>query len=271
MTHPPRPPLLPPHQSAGSGRPVLLLAPAATRSAVWLLHQVPALSAAGYRALTFEHRGATAEFVPEGPVRFAELVTDAARVIQDVAGEPCHLVGSSLGALVAQRLAALRPDLVSSVTLLATRARTPLFTAALVKSVAQAARSGSVPADYAAASTMSQLFAPATLLDDRFAREWLDLMTLSPVQGEGAARQYLATLSVDEWAHELPGIDCPALVVGFPHDVLMPPELVREVADAIEGARYEEVAGCGHFGFLERPDEVNALLLDFLAKASLPH
>ncbi|EPH45768.1 alpha/beta fold hydrolase [Streptomyces aurantiacus] len=260
--------VLPPHRSTGSGDPVLLLAPAATRSAVWSLHQVPALRGAGYRVITYDHRGTTDDFVPEGPARLAELVADAGRLLQDVAGEPCHLVGSSLGALVAQRLAVLRPDLVRSLSLLGTRSRTPAFISTMVKAIVDAARSGEVPDDYAAMSTMTQLFAPATLLDDRFAKEWFDLMTLSPIRGEGAARQYLATLSVEEWAGELGTISCPTLVVGFPADVVMPAPLGREVADAIEGARYEEVPGCGHFGFLERPAEVNTLLLDFLAKAS---
>lgn len=259
--------LLPPHRSTGSGEPVLLLPPAATRSSVWSLHQVPALRAAGYRVITFDHRGTTDDFVPEGPTRFAELVADAGRLLTEVAGGPCHLVGSSLGALVAQRLAVLRPDLVRSVSLLGTRARTPAFITAMVEAIVDAARSGEVPREYAAMSTMAQLFSPATLLDDRFAKEWLDLMTLSPISGEGAARQYLATLFADDRADELTTISCPALVVGFLYDAVMPTPLVREVADAIEGARYEEVAGCGHFGFLERPAEVNALLLDFLAEA----
>jgi pimeloyl-ACP methyl ester carboxylesterase len=39
--------------------------------------------------------------------------------------------------------------------------------------------------------------------------------------------------------------------------------LAREVAEAIPGATYEEIDGCGHFGYLERPAEVNKLLLNF--------
>ncbi|WP_228989073.1 alpha/beta fold hydrolase [Streptomyces sp. DH8] len=260
---------LPPHRDTGSGEPVLLLAPAATRSAIWSLHQEPALRAVGYRVLAFDHRGSTEAYCPEGPERLGDLVADAARVVQEVAGRPCHVVGASLGAMVAQRLAIVRPDLVRSISLLGTRARTPAFTAAMVREVIDAARSGAVPAGYAAACTMAQLFAPEKLLDDRFAREWLDLMAMSPVRGEGAARQYLATLTVDGWAAELAAVDCPALVVGFHFDTQMPPSLVREVAELIEGARFEEVADCGHFGFLERPEVVNDLLLDFLAKASL--
>ncbi|MFG3256587.1 alpha/beta fold hydrolase [Streptomyces sp. NPDC048172] len=261
----PRPGGPPPYVSTGTGEPVLLLPPAATRATIWELHQAPALRAAGHRVLTTDHRGTTEEHAAEGQWRFADLVADAARLVQHAAGGPCHLVGASLGAMVAQRLAVVRPDLVRSLTLLGTRARTPRFVAASVEALAEAARSGKVPVDYAATSTMLQLFAPATLLDDRFAGEWLDLMTLSPVTGEGAALQYQATLAVDAGRDELSAVACPTLVVAFPYDAVTPPALGAEVAAAIDGARYEEVAGCGHFGFIERPAEVNRLLVDFLA------
>lgn len=54
------------------------------------------------------------------------------------------------------------------------------------------------------------------------------------------------------------------MVVAFADDMLTPPDLGREVAEAIDGCRYELVERCGHYGYLERPDAVNALLIDFL-------
>jgi RNA polymerase sigma-70 factor (ECF subfamily) len=57
----------------------------------------------------------------------------------------------------------------------------------------------------------------------------------------------------------------PLLVVAFGDDVAIPPRLSREVADTVPGARYVEIPDAGHFGYLERPDEVNRVLLDFLA------
>ncbi len=54
-------------------------------------------------------------------------------------------------------------------------------------------------------------------------------------------------------------------MIGFADDLIAPPHLVREVAGAIPGARYEQVVAAGHFGYLERPAEVNRLLTRFLA------
>lgn len=260
-------PLVPPYVSAGDGDPVLMIAPAATSSTVWALHQVPALTTAGYRVLSYDHRGTTDAWNPPEPWRFADLVADAAAVAQRAGGGPCHLVGSSLGAFTAARLAILRPDLVRSLTLLGTQARTPAFFRAQTDAKIEAMRSGEVPARRAALQSMNELFGPITLLDDRKAMEWLELMTLSPVHGEGVARQYEAVLTVDNWSEELDRIECPTQVVGFQRDTLMPPELVREVAEAVPDSEYLEVPDCGHFGFLERPAEINKRLVDFLGRA----
>jgi pimeloyl-ACP methyl ester carboxylesterase len=60
-------------------------------------------------------------------------------------------------------------------------------------------------------------------------------------------------------------IRCPLLVVGFADDLVIPTHLCREVAEAVPGARYAEVPHTGHYGYLEQPEAVNRLLLDFLA------
>ena len=62
------------------------------------------------------------------------------------------------------------------------------------------------------------------------------------------------------------GITRPAMVIGFADDRTLPPKLAREVADAIPGAEYAEVAKAGHFGYLEQPAEVNRLLVEFLSR-----
>ena len=57
------------------------------------------------------------------------------------------------------------------------------------------------------------------------------------------------------------------LVIGFADDVVMPPHLGAEVADALPNGRYLEIADTGHLGFLERPHAVNSAILGFFAHA----
>ena len=54
------------------------------------------------------------------------------------------------------------------------------------------------------------------------------------------------------------------LVVAFADDVTIPTYLSCEVADVIPQARYVEIPDAGHFGYLEQPEAVNRLILEFL-------
>ncbi|MFE0104517.1 alpha/beta fold hydrolase [Streptomyces sp. NPDC059009] len=247
----------------GEGDPLLLIGPAASPAAVWDKYQVPDLVCAGFQVITFDLRGSAPSDVPPGPYALDELVSDAAELIRHLSISGCRVAGVSIGAMIAQELAREHPGLVGAVALLATRGRSDVFRDALAQGIASAMRAGdAVPAAYAAVATMSQLFAPETLADDKFAGDWLTTLSLFPQQGEGYAAQYEATVSGDR----LPGlrdIRCPALVVAFAHDIVMPPAMGRAVADVIPDCRFELLEGCGHFGFLERPEEVNRILVDF--------
>ena len=52
-------------------------------------------------------------------------------------------------------------------------------------------------------------------------------------------------------------ITAPVLVIGFADDVVLPPHLGREVADALPNGRYLEIPDAGHLGFIEKPQVVN--------------
>ncbi|MBO0807201.1 MAG: alpha/beta fold hydrolase [Actinobacteria bacterium] len=247
----------------GSGEPVLLIAPAATRSQVWQLHQVPALVAAGYQAVTYDHRGTPPSPAP-GPAGLADLVADAAVLIASLGLAPCRVVGASLGALVAQELAGTRPDLVRAAVLMGTRYRTDFYRTVLAHAMAGAVRDGESEGapDVEAVWAMSRLFSAATLADDRAAADWYSVLRASPLRGAAAAAQYEAAIIPDRSA-VLRTIRQPCLVIGFAEDVITPPGQCRDVAAVIPGARYVEISDCGHFGFLEQPETVNAVINEF--------
>lgn len=246
----------------GKGDPVLLIPPAGTRAAIWLTHQVPALLRGGYRAVTVDNRGTAPSAVPHGPYRLADLVEDAAGLIGALGLGPCRIVGASLGAMVAQELALAQPDLVRAVALLGTRCRTDFFRREVTRASAARMRAPDPSTDYDVLTAMLLMFSARTLADDKAAADWFSVFRTFPVRGEGPAAQYEATIIPDRTT-ALRAVRCPCLVVGFAEDVLTPPGQCREVAAAIPGARYIEVSGCGHFGFLEEPEMVSALLTDF--------
>ncbi|HEY2575437.1 MAG TPA: alpha/beta fold hydrolase [Streptosporangiaceae bacterium] len=250
------------YEEYGSGEPVLLIPPAATRGRVWAMHQIPAIVAAGYRAILMDSRGTPPSSVPCAPFRLADLAADAAGVITGLGLAPCRVIGASLGAMVGQELALARPDLVRGAALLGTRCRTDLLRGRFARAYAAALRRGDPASDLEAVMMVTQLFSAATLVDDRLAADWLALFQNFSVRGTGAAMQYEATIIADR-TQALRQVSRPCLVMAFAGDTVTPPVLCREVAAAIPGCRYAEITGCGHLGFLERPEQVNDTLIDF--------
>ena len=249
----------------GNGDPVLLLPPAGTTAAVWHTHTVPVLVRSGYSAITVDHRGTPPSAAPPGPYRLADLVADTAGLIDVLGLGACRVAGASLGAMVAQELALTRPDLVTAVAMLGTRCRTDFFRGKLARAAAaRASETDETRVDHDALAAMLQLFSARTLADDKLAADWFAVFRAFPARGTGVAAQYEASVTPDRTA-ALRGVRCPCLVVAFTEDVVTPPALAREVAAAIPGARYVEIPGCGHFGFVEAPDTVNRILAEFFA------
>ena len=252
------------YEEYGSGEPVLLIPPAATPEGAWAMHQIHAIVDAGYRAIVAGSRGTPPSTVPSAPFRLADLTDDAACLITELRLGPCLIVGASLGAMVAQELAINRPDLVRAAALLGTRCRTDFIRGRFARAYADQVRRGEPPSDLDSVMLVMQLFSSATLANDRLAADWLSLFQAFSARGVGAAMQYEATLIPDRTA-ALRQVDRPCLVVAFAEDSVTPPVLCQEVASAIPCCRYVEIADCGHFGFLERPELVNATLIDFFS------
>jgi pimeloyl-ACP methyl ester carboxylesterase len=82
---------------------------------------------------------------------------------------------------------------------------------------------------------------------------------------EAFVRQQKAIMSRVDSRPLLGGIRCPTLVLVGDADELTPPDLANEICVGITGARLVVVPNCGHLSTLERPDAVNAALLEWLA------
>jgi pimeloyl-ACP methyl ester carboxylesterase len=229
----------------------------------WTVHQTPALHGAGYATIVFDNRGVPPSDVPTGKYSLADMVADTRGLIETLDLAPCRVVGTSLGAMIAQELAIDHPDLVRCAVLIATRARSDAARLAQSQADLDLLESGvKLPAGYEAATAVFKMFSPATLDDDVAVREWLDIFELSGT-GVSAGGQAWAELVGDRRA-ALRSITAPCRVVSFADDLITPPHLGGEVAEAIPDCDLVEISRCGHLGYLERPDAVNAAILEFL-------
>ncbi|WP_329101135.1 alpha/beta hydrolase [Micromonospora sp. NBC_01699] len=254
------------YQSDGAGDPVLLIMGSSAAGHVWTIHQTPALHRAGYRTVIFHNRGIPPSSVPPGDYTLEELATDTAGLIETLDLGPCHIVGTSLGAIVAQEVAIRWPHLVRSAVLIATRARTDVLRAKMSLADKALRESGiALPAPYRAARTALEMLSPATLNDEEAVGNWLDIFELSGGQ-DVAVGQEAVIDNLGDRRPALGRITVPCRAIAFSDDLICPPHLVAETAEAIPGCDLVQIDGCGHIGYLERPDEVNGAILEFLQK-----
>jgi pimeloyl-ACP methyl ester carboxylesterase len=252
------------YERSGRGERVLMIMGSSAAGTVWSLHQTPALVRAGYQAVTFDNRGVPPSDVPPGKYALADLVADTKGLIEALDAAPCRIVGASLGALVAQELAIAHPDLVRCAVLIATKARSDALREALGTADRALLESGvRLPPDYEAAATALQMLSPATQNDDGAVSLWLETFRLAG--GATSYGQSFIDTGVDR-RRALRGVTAPCRVIAFSDDVITPPHLAAEVADAIPDCDLVQIPECGHFGYLERPHEVNSAIIEFLDK-----
>jgi pimeloyl-ACP methyl ester carboxylesterase len=249
----------------GSGEPVLFIAGRGGAGRTWQLHQAPAFQQAGYRVITFDNRGVGATENADG-FTTAQMVGDTAAIIEALDAGPVRIVAVSMGSFIAQELMVARPELVSAAVLMATRGREDrtrdFFRTAEQEMLTEGV---ALPPKYDAKVRLLESFSRKTLNDDQAVRDWIEMFTMWPSKPTPGLR---CQLGIAPDGNRLPAyrsITARVLVMGFSDDVVLPPHLGREVADAIPNGQYLQIPDTGHLGFIERPDAVNTAALQFFA------
>jgi len=249
----------------GKGDPVLFIAGRGGPGRTWHLYQVPAFLKAGYRTITFDNRGVGATENADG-FSTRTMVGDTATLIERLGVGAVRIVAVSMGAFIAQELMVARPDLVSSAVLMATRGRLDRTRELFRRAAAELADADvALPASYDVKVRLLESFSPKTLNDDAAVGQWIEMFTMWPSKATPGLRRQL---DIGPVCNRLPvyrSIAAPVLVIGFADDVVVPPHLSREVAQALPKGRYLEIPNAGHLGFIERPEPVNAAALQFFA------
>jgi pimeloyl-ACP methyl ester carboxylesterase len=253
------------YDDRGTGDPVLFIAGRGGAGRTWHLHQVPEFLRAGYRCVTFDNRGIGATENADG-FTTDTMVADTAALIEKLDADPARIVAVSMGSFIAQELMLARPDLVHSAVLMATRGRHDRTRDFFRAAERELADSGVVlPPSYDAKVRLLESFSPKTLNNDALVRDWIDMFTMWPTKATPGLR---AQTDIGPRDNRLPAyrsITAPALVIGFGDDVVLPPHMGREVANALPNGRYLEIPDAGHLGFIEKPQVVNVAALDFFA------
>jgi len=244
----------------GSGSPVLLIMGLAYPAAAWF-RQVPVL-AERHRVLTVDNRGCGGSGDAPGAPYTVEQMTGDCLAVLDAAGvDRAHVVGISMGGLMAQELAMSYPERLRSLSLLTTH---PGMRDGVVPQEVLdflAARAG-MPVQERGEFSIPFNYHPDT------PRELIEQDWAAREAGTAGPEGYAAQLGTSAWSgyDRLPTVSVPTQVVHGAQDRLLVPANGEKIAAAIPDAKLVLVEGANHLLTTDRADEVNGLLLDWFAE-----
>jgi 3-oxoadipate enol-lactonase len=211
---------------------------------------------AGLRVIRYDKRGHGLSTCPEPPYAMGALIRDAERLLDTLGVRECVFVGLSIGGMIAQGLAAKRLDLVRAVVLSNTAAK--IGTRALWdERIAQVEGVGLTGMSEA---IMERWFSAAFRSGPDLS-PWRRMVETTPAAGYAGCS---AAIAGTDFYSTTATLRLPALVIAGDQDGSTPPDLVRELAALIPGARFELIRGAGHLPCVEKPAEFAGLLTGFL-------
>jgi 3-oxoadipate enol-lactonase len=250
----------------GDGPPLVLVMGIGYDSSLWTLAQVPALSTQ-FRVVLVDNRDAGRSSRASHPYCIADMADDLAGLLDALGIQRSHLLGLSMGGMIAQEFAVRHPDRLDRLVLTGTAAA-PARSAIDMIQIWSWVKANDAAGKVFGGQQFVSLFSTAFLRNHQAVQDTAELLASNPypMSPEAYARQADAYGQFDA-LDRLGTITAPTLVVVGEQDLLTPPWIAREVADAIPGARFEVIFGAGssHVVPIERPDDFNRLVSDFLA------
>lgn len=250
------------YEMHGSGEPVLLIMGLGSNAHGWY-RTIPWLSRK-YTAIAFDNRGTGRSDVPAGAYSVAQMAVDAAAVLDAAGYDAAHIVGASLGGMIAQRFALSCPQRVRSLVLVCTTPGGPHAVRA-TDDVLTALAQGAEDAATAYRRNAWFLYGEDTRLrhPERI-EEDIESRTRIATLPAGFFGQLQAALGHDTW-DDLPSIAAPTLIVHGQADLLIPTANGKLLADRIPGSTLVLVPGAGHMLQTDAGDRVRDIFCGFLA------
>ncbi len=210
------------------------------------------------RLIRYDTRGHGLSEAPPAPYFMGDLVADAAALIEHLEARGCVFVGLSIGGMIAQGLAAERGDLIRAAVLSNTAAR--IGNEAMWDERIRAVREGGIES---IADAILQRWFPTRWQDENPEQLalWRHMLCRTPLEGYAGCS---AAISGTDLLESTARLALPVLAIAGSEDGATPPDLVRETADLIAGARYALIRGAGHLPCITHPAEYAARLAGFL-------
>jgi 3-oxoadipate enol-lactonase len=252
------------YETFGEGYPLVLIRGLGSNADHWY-EQVPAFSTE-YRVIVFDNRGVARSSDPGGAFSILMMAQDVIGLLDHLKMDSAHVIGLSMGGMIAQELAIRYPERVKGLVLASTHCGGPhqITASEEIRSIMMdMIRTGSEESKLKAAAC---LFYKKTLEKrPEVARRYSEVSLKRPVSAKTLSKQWEAISKHDAF-DRLSRIKAPTLVLTGDADVLIPQENSRILAESIPGAELKIISGGGHQVLVEQPEACNAAVLAFLRK-----
>ncbi len=259
------------YDTFGSGPAVLLIMGIGAQRLFWDERLCQRIAALGFRVIRFDHRdiGESSHSAAQandldsplkalgkrlvgapirGPYSLSDMAGDCAELLSFLGEAKAHIVGISMGGMVAQHLALEIPEVVASLTLIMTTpgSRRFLPQPRAIKALLGRRANSEAEAIALRLSTFDIIGSPAYPME----RERLTAIITQAYRRDSSVRGFLnhfaATLKSGDRTAKLANVAAPTLVIHGTADPLMPVSAGRELARLIPGAQWLPIAGMGH-------------------------
>ncbi len=256
-------------ETHGEGPPLVLVMGIGYDASLWKLAQVPAL-AKRFRVIIFDNRDVGRSSKARGPYTIADMADDVAGLLDGLEIKRAHILGLSMGGMIAQQVALRHSARVDRLVLAGCGAAPARVAFDPIRAWAWL-KHHDPSGETFACEQFTWLFSTGFRRNRAAVDSTIAMLASNPypVTAEAYQRQADAYLAYDA-LDQLGGIRAPTLMIVGEQDLLTPPWVCEEVTRAIGGARFEVVEGDGasHLVAIERPDDFNSLVVRFLEGGS---
>jgi 3-oxoadipate enol-lactonase len=246
------------------GPPVLLIQGLGTDSRGWALQRMA--FGRHFRCFAPDNRGVGHTGQPPRPYSLEQMGRDALAVLDAEGVTSAHVIGASMGGVIAQIIGVMHPERTRSLVLACTSCRHHPWRRELLQEWADTVQERGAAG--LGDDGLRWLVGPR--LRRRFGM-WLNILAriLLNSDPDGFAAQVQAILDApDELRFELRQLRVPVLVITGSQDALTPIGDAEELAEMIPYAQLVELRGAAHGLMVESPNAFNDAVLDFLERVS---
>jgi 3-oxoadipate enol-lactonase len=244
----------------GQGEPIVLIMGLGCSSALWFRF-APRL-ARHFRVIMLDNRGVGQTEAPRGATiyRVPDMARDVIRVMDAAGVDKAHMLGFSMGGMIAQQCAIEHASHLLSLNLLATNCGNPYAILPAWEVQRRLFDRRREKPEQSLRAMRPYVYAQATPAE-RIAEDDAVRIASYPVRTNYDAQLY----GLIYWTsyHELPRVRMPTLVMHGNEDLLIPPQNGRLIASRVSGAKLVEFQGASHFAHTDQPDAVAKTIIDF--------